>query len=96
MSVFAARSVAFAVCLVTGLPGDWARRRGSSALAALMVVVTVAGIVGAIGIVSAAGWLHGFWPVAVVVVGIVLGEVLADQLATRLWGRAARRAEVAR
>jgi hypothetical protein len=90
MSVFEAGIVVFAVCLVTGLPGDWARRRASGAIAALMVVVTVAGIVGAVAIVSAAGWLHGFWPVAVMVLGIVLGEVVADQLATRVWGQPGR------
>ena len=73
------RIVAFALCLVTGLPGDWARRQASGALAALMVVVTVAGIVGAVAIGSAEGWLHGFWPVAVMVLGIVVGEVAADQ-----------------
>jgi len=27
MSLFKAGIVAFAVCLVTGLPGDWGRRR---------------------------------------------------------------------
>ena len=89
-SVFEAGIVAFAVCLVTGLPGDWARRRASGAVGAVMVAVTVAGIIGAVAIVSAAGWLHGFWPVAVMVLGIVLGEVLADQLATRLWGQPRR------
>ena len=48
-----------------------------------MQVVTVAGIVGAIAIDTTAGWLHGFWPAAVIVIAIVLGEVLADQPATR-------------
>ena len=90
MSVLEAGIVAFAVCLVTGLPGDWARRQASGALAALMVVVTVAGIVAAVAIVSAESWLHGFWPVAVMVLGIVVGEVLADQPATRVWGQPRR------
>ena len=90
MSAFEAGIVALAVCLVTGLPGDWARRQASGAGGAVMVAVTVAGIIGAVAIVSAAGWLHGFWPVAVMVLGIVLGEVLADQLATRLWGQPRR------
>ena len=76
MSAFEAGIVALAVCLGTG--------------GAVMVAVTVAGIIGAVAIVSAAGWLHGFWPVAVMVLGIVLGEVLADQLATRLWGQPRR------
>ncbi len=48
-----------------------------------MRVVTAAGIVGAVATGVAAGWLHGFWPVAVMMIAIVLGEVLADQLATR-------------
>ena len=52
-----------------------------------MQIVTVAGIVGAIAIDATVGWLHSFWPVAVMVIAIVLGEVLADQLATRLWGQ---------
>jgi hypothetical protein len=82
--------VALAVCLVTGLPGDWARRRASGATAGLMQVVTVAGIVGAVAIDAAAGWPHGFWPVAVMVIAIVLGEVLADQLATRFWDQPRR------
>ena len=55
-----------------------------------MQVVTVAGIVGAIAIDATAGWLHGFWPAAVIVIATVLGEVLADQLATRLWGQPRR------
>jgi hypothetical protein len=48
-----------------------------------MQVVTAAGVVGAIAIDATAGWLHGFWPAAVIVIAIVLGEVLADQRATR-------------
>jgi hypothetical protein len=59
-------------------------------MAGLMQVVTVAGIVGAIAIDATARWLHGFWPVAAIVIAIVLGEVLADQLATRLWGQPCR------
>ena len=43
-----------------------------------MQVVTVAGIVGAIAIDATAGWLHGFWPAAVIVIATVLGEVLAE------------------
>ena len=61
-SVFEAGIVAFAVCLVTGLPGDWALRQASGAVGAVLVAVTAAGIIGAVAIVSAAGWLHGFWP----------------------------------
>jgi cation transport ATPase len=83
VNVFEAGIAALAVCFATGLPGDWARRRDSGATAGLMQVVTVAGIVGAIAIDTTAGWLHGFWPAAVIVIAIVLGEVLADQLATR-------------
>ena len=55
-----------------------------------MQVVTVAGTVGAIAIDATAGWLHGFWPAAVIVIATVLGEVPADQLATRLWGQPRR------
>jgi len=74
-------------------PGCRAIGPGAGPLAqwpGLMQVVTVAGIVGAIAIDATAGWLHGFWPVAVIVIVIVLGEVLADQLATRLWGQPRR------
>ncbi len=90
MNIFEAGIVALAVCFASGLPGDWARRRASGATAGLMQVVTVAGIVGAIAIAATAGWLHGFWAVAVMVIAIVLGEVLADQLATRVWGQPRR------
>jgi len=90
MSALAAGIVALAVCFATGLPGDWARSRAPGATAGLMQVVTVAGIVAAIAISATAGWLQGFWPVAVMVIAIVLGEVLADQLATRLWGQPRR------
>jgi hypothetical protein len=90
VNVFEAGIIALAVCFATGLPGDWARRRTSGAMAGLIQVVTVAGIVGAIATDATAGWLHGFWPVAVIVIAIVLGEVLADQLATRLWGQPRR------
>jgi len=90
VNVFEAGIAARAVCFATGLPGDWARRRTSGATAGLMQVVTVAGIVGAIAIDATAGWLHGFWLVAVIVIAIVLGEVLADQPATRLWGQPRR------
>ena len=65
-------------------------RRASGATPGLMQIVTVAGIVGAIAIDATVGWLHSFWPVAVMVIAIVLGEVLADQLATRLWGQPRR------
>ncbi len=93
MNVFYAGIVALAVCIPTGLPGDWARRRGTGAAAGLMQVITVAGIIGAVAIASAAHWLTGFWPIAVMVIGIVLGEVLADQWATRLWGQPRRSGE---
>ncbi len=82
----AAGLVAFAVCLVTGLPGDWARRRAAGGLVVVGQVVTVAGIIAAVALDGAAGWLHGFWAVAALVIGIVAGEAVADQLATRLWG----------
>jgi hypothetical protein len=35
-------------------------------MAGLMQVVTLAGIVGAIATDALVGWLHGFWPVAVI------------------------------
>jgi hypothetical protein len=81
VNIFEAGIVAVAVCYVTGLPGDWARRRASGTAAGLMVVVTVAGVM-AVAIVATAGWLQGFWPVAVMAIAIVLGEAIADQLAT--------------
>lgn len=83
---FAAGLVAFGVCLVTGLPGDWARRRAAGSLVLAGQLVTVAGVIAAIALDGAAGWLHGFWAVAALVIGIIAGEAVADQLATRLWG----------
>jgi hypothetical protein len=80
VNVFEAGIAALAICFATGLPGDWARRRTSGATAGLMQAVTVAGTVGAIAIDATAGWLHGFWPAAVIVIATVLGEVPADQL----------------
>lgn len=84
----AAGLVAFGICFITGLPGDWARRRAGGGVVVLGQVITAAGIVGAIAICAAAGWLHGFWPIAAMVVGIVAGEGAADQVATRAWGKA--------
>jgi len=40
VNVFEAGIAALAVCFATGLPGDWARRRASGAMAGLMQVVT--------------------------------------------------------
>lgn len=84
----AAGAVAFGLCFVTGLPGDWARRRAAGAVVVLGQVVAVAGIVAALVIAGAAGWLHGVGAVVALVVGIVIGEAAADQVATRVWGRA--------
>jgi hypothetical protein len=89
-SVFEAGIVALAVCFAAGLPDGWVRRRATGATAGLLQVVTAAGIIGAIAIDATAGWLHGFWPVAVTVIAIVVGEVLADQLAACLWGQLRR------
>ena len=57
-------------------PGCRAIGPGAGPLAqwpGLMQVVTVAGIVGAIAIDATAGWLHGFWPVAVIVIASIDG-----------------------
>jgi hypothetical protein len=51
-------------------------------------VITAVGVVGAIAVVGAAGWLHGFGSVAALVVGIVAGEAAANQVATMVWGEA--------
>lgn len=84
----AAGVVALGICFITGLPGDWARRRAAGGVAVIGVTVTAAGIVGAIAVDGAAGWLHGFGPIAALVIGIVAGEAAADQAATRAWGKA--------
>jgi predicted ester cyclase len=83
VNVFEAGIAALAVCFATGLAGAIGPGAGTLAQWRLMQVVTAAGVVGAIAIDATAGWLHGFWPVAVIVIAIVLGEVLADQRATR-------------
>ncbi len=84
----AAGAVALGLCFVSGLPGDWARRRAAGAVVVLGQVITVAGIVAAVVVAGAAGWLHGAGAIVALVVGIVVGEALADQVATRVWGRA--------
>ena len=86
LMAFTAGLVAFGVCFVTGLPGDWTRRRIAGAIVVVGQVVTAAGVVAAIAVDGAAGWLHGFWAVAALVIAIVAGEAVADRLATRLWG----------
>jgi hypothetical protein len=77
----AAGAVALGICFATGLPGDWARRRAAGGVAVFGQVITAVGV-GAIAIVGAAGWLHGFGSVAALVVGIVAGEAAANQVAT--------------
>jgi hypothetical protein len=84
----AAGAVALGLCFVTGLPGDWARRRAAGAVALLGQVITAAGIVGAVVIASTARVASWLGAVVALVVGIVLGEAVADQVATRVWGKA--------
>ena len=84
----AAGAVALGVCFATGLPGDWARRRAAGPVVVLGQAITAAGVVGAIVITATAGWLHGAGAIVALVVGIVVGEGVADQVATRIWGKA--------
>jgi len=84
----AAGAVPLGLCFAIGLPSDWARRRAAGAVVVIAQAITAAGIVGAIVIASAAGWLHGAGAIIALVVGIVVGEAVADQVATRVWGKA--------
>ncbi len=84
----AAGAVALGLCFATGLPGDSARCRAAAAVVVIAQAITAAGIVTAIVIASAAGWLHGAGAIVAPVVGIVVGEPVADQVATRVRGKA--------
>lgn len=74
-----------AVALIAGLPADVARRKArhhepiAQAANVLAMIGTIAGL-------AATGDIRG-WRTVAVIVGIVVGQLGADQLATRRWGR---------
>ena len=84
-------AVALAISIVAGLPADWARRRSSNETANSLNLANAAGILAAIGAVAALEIAHGLVGVAALVLGLAVGQQLADALATRAWGVAANR-----
>ncbi|MGM7774507.1 hypothetical protein ACSVHC_00755 [Arthrobacter sp. KNU-44] len=85
--LFAFLAGTFAAALI-GLPVDWVRRRspgatafGAGVINAIVLVAVVAGI-------GASGLLSDWMAVPALVFGLILGNVGADAVATRLWGPA--------
>ena len=79
-----------AVIALTGsalgaLPGDWARRRATTAQTPAQLA-NAASVVALIVCLSAAGLVHGLAGVAALVVGAIAGQYGADRYATRRWG----------
>jgi NhaP-type Na+/H+ or K+/H+ antiporter len=75
------------VGVVAGAPGDWARRRAAR-LHALAQLLNVAAIVATVAIAASVGSVDSFGTAAAMIVGLVLGEIAADQYAERHWGQA--------
>lgn len=85
----------FAVAVIAagllGLPADWMRRRKRGAAATLAGLGNAAALVAAVAAVAAAGLLSGAGAVAALVLGLVAGNVVADAIATSVWGPAGTR-----
>ena len=76
------------LAMLAALPGDFARRGGTGA------VVGLGGVANAV-VPGVAFWFgahlastHGFGGFALIVAAMFLGNVLADRIASRLWGAA--------
>lgn len=77
-----------AASALTGLPGDWARRR-SPANASLAQTANVITLVCAIVAAASLGIASGLGTAIAIVIGVAAGQALADRAATSLWGPAA-------
>ena len=73
------------LALLAALPGDFARRGGTGSVVGLgsLANAVLPGLAFWGG--SQSGLAHGFTGFATIVVAMILGNVLADQVATRVW-----------
>lgn len=78
------------IAVIVALPGDWARRGGAGSLVAFGGVANAVLPGLAFWAGSQLGLIHGVAGFVGVVAAMIAGNVLADQLATRVWGAVAR------
>ena len=76
---------------VIGFPVDYLRRRAANVTAAAAGFVNAAALIGAIALIAGTGLVSGAGAVAVLVLGLVAGNVAADAAATAAWGPIAGR-----
>ena len=87
--VFIAIALAsLAASALVGLPGDWARRR-SPANAALAQTANIVTLVCAIVAAASLGIASGLGAAIAILIGVAVGQTVADRAATSLWGPAA-------
>ena len=67
-------------------PGDWAWRRGS-AIEPFVQLADAAGIAGLIAGLAAVGLVYDAVGAVALVLDLVSGQLAADRVATRAWGR---------
>lgn len=86
MSALIVIAVVSFLALLAALPGDFARRGGSGQVVGLGSVANAVlpGLMFWAG--SQTGLARGFAGFVTIVVAMVVGNVLADQVASRVWG----------
>jgi hypothetical protein len=86
MSVLIIISVVSLLALLAALPGDFARRGGSGSVVALGSVANAVLPGLAFWGGSQTGLAHGFAGFATIVAAMIAGNVLADRVASSVWG----------
>jgi hypothetical protein len=79
--------VALAAATALGLAGGWARRELSSKAHLLLQALNGAGILVLLFGTGIVGGLDDFWGCFALVYGALAGEIAAERLANRIWGR---------
>ena len=86
MSALIIITVVSALALLTALPGDFARRGGTGGVVGLGSVANVVLPGLAFWGGSQTGLAHGLAGVATIIAAMIAGNVLADRVATHVWG----------
>jgi hypothetical protein len=86
MSALIIITVVSLLALLAALPGDFARRGGTGSVIALGSVANAVLPGLAFWGGSQIGLVHGFAGFATIVAAMIAGNVLADRVASRVWG----------
>ena len=89
MSALIIITVVSILALLVALPGDFARRGGNGSIVGIgsLAKTVLPGLAFWGG--SQSGLAHGLTGFATIVAAMILGNVLADRVATHVWGPAA-------